>query len=213
MALSPDGEWALAATHVSHLGLMIHPIGFGESRALDFPGIEGPSWAGFHPDGTRLFVVGVSKERASSLYLAPLDGGASELLWDEPMEFNRFLGLPVSPDGERLVLRRVGGEHVVFHWRARTVEPLPGATPKDRFLGFDDTGRGLFVTVDDPLLRPIEKLDVATGSRVLWRTPKLVDAKGVVFVTRPIVAANGSRYAYSYLRWITNLYVIEGLGE
>ena len=42
--------------------------------------------------------------------------------------------------------------------------------------------------------------------------PQLVDAKGVVFVGRPIVAADGSRYAYSYLRTITNLYVIEGLG-
>jgi hypothetical protein len=213
MSLSPDGEWALVATHHTHRGLMMHPIGFGESRELSFPGIERPLWAGFHPDGAHLFVVGASADRPSSLYLSPLAGGAPELLWDEPMEFNRFIGLPISPDGERLVIQRSGGEYVRFAWRTKTIEPLAGATAKDRFLGFDHTGGALYVTVDDPLVQPIETMDLATGSRTLWKNPRLVDAKGVVFVTRPIVAANGSRYAYSYLRVITNLYVLEGLVE
>jgi len=35
----------------------------------------------------------------------------------------------------------------------------------------------------------------------------------VVFVIPSVVAANGSRYAYSYLRMLTNLYVVEGLPD
>ena len=110
-------------------------------------------------------------------------------------------------------MQRATGEHVRLAWRTRTTEPVPGATPNDRVLAFDETGRSVFVMADGPVERTIERLDAATGARTAWRTPKLVDAKGVVFVARPVVAANGSRYAYSYLRLITNLYLVEGLEE
>lgn len=63
------------------------------------------------------------------------------------------------------------------------------------------------------IARTIERLDITTGEREPWRTPRLADARGVVFVTRPVVAAGGGRYAYSYLRIISNLYLVEGLGE
>lgn len=211
--LSSDGDWALAAMHASRRGLALYPTGFGEARELDFPGIERPGWAGFHPDGEHLFVVGATASGPATLFLAPLGGGEPRLLWDEPMEFNRFGGLPVSPDGSRLVLQRLSGDYVTFDWREGVTAPLPGLAAHDRVLRFDDTGRKLYLSSADPLARTIERLDVATGEREPWRTPRLADARGVVFVTRPVVAAGGGRYAYSYLRIISNLYLVEGLGE
>ena len=34
---------------------------------------------------------------------------------------------------------------------------------------------------------------------------------GITFVGRPVVAPDGSRYAYSYIKHISDLYVVEGL--
>jgi hypothetical protein len=211
LGMSGDGEWVLAATHRPRPALALYPTGFGEARELALPDIERTLWAGFHPDGVHAFVVGGSAERPAALYLATLADGSAELLWDEPTEFNRFAGLPIAPDGERVVLQRAGGEFVQFAWRARAAEPLHGLTAGDQLLGFDSTGRSLYVTGSDPLDRTIHRLDIATGDRAPWRTPRLTDAKGVVFVARPVVAASGSRYAYSFLRTISNLYLVEGL--
>ncbi len=62
-----------------------------------------------------------------------------------------------------------------------------------------------------PFERTIDRLEVATGERTPWRRPRLQDARGVVYVTGPVVAANGSRYGYSVLRIISNLVLVEGL--
>jgi len=213
LRLSRDGERVLAATHQGRQGLVIYPVGFGEPRELPLPGIERPLWADFHPDGAHLLVVGGSAERPSSLYLAPIAGGPAQLLWDEPIEFQRFLGLPVSPDGERVILQRDGGDHVQLAWRTGATEPVAGATAGDHVLGFDEAGGSVFVHGTDASARVIEKLALATGARTPWQTRRLTDAKGVVFVIPSVVAANGSRYAYSYLRMLTNLYVVEGLPD
>jgi hypothetical protein len=213
LSLSPDGAWAISATHHGRQGLVVYPTGFGEPRELDLPGIDRPQWAGFHPDGRHLFVVGGAGNHPSALYLAPLDGGAPELLWDEPLEFNRFLGLAISPDGTRVVLQRGTCEFLEFDWASRTATPLHGLAETERVLAYLATGRGVYVSGRNVLESGIDQLDLATGERTPWRSPKLADAKAVVFVTRPVVAANGSRYGYSYLRLITNLYLVEGLSQ
>jgi hypothetical protein len=192
---------------------VLYPTGFGEPRELDLPGLDRPQWAGFHPDGRQLFVVGGTGRRPSALHLAPLDGGAPQLLWDEPLEFSRFLGLAISPDGARVVLQRGTCEFLEFEWASRTATPLRGLAESERVLAYDDTGHAVYVSGRNVLESGIEKLDLATGERTPWRSPKLADAKAVVFLTRPVVAANGSRYAYSYLRLLTNLYLVEGLKQ
>jgi dipeptidyl aminopeptidase/acylaminoacyl peptidase len=207
--LSADGEWVLAITHHSRHALMMHPTGFGETREVPLAGIERAFWAGFHPDGEHVFVVGGTRERERAPYLVPLAGGAPRLLWDQEIEFDRFLGLPISGDGARLLVRDVSGEHRMLHWREARAEPIAELGREDDALTFDDTGAALYVRARSG--RDIERLDLASGERSAWRTLAPPDRVGVVFIGTPMVAAGGGRYAYSYLRLISNLYLIEGL--
>ena len=80
-------------------------------------------------------------------------------------------------------------------------------------VSYDTTDGALFVCHDDPFARVLVKLDLATGTRTHWRALRLPDARGVIYVGPPRIAPNGSRLAYTYLRMLNNLYVVEGLGE
>ncbi|MEO5987468.1 MAG: protein kinase, partial [Candidatus Eisenbacteria bacterium] len=98
-ALSRNGQWVIAMTHTPRRGLLLYPTGFGEPREFAPEGIEQPHWAGFDPDNAHAFVVGKLPAGGLAIFRAPLAGGVAELLWDEPLQFNRFLGVPISPDG------------------------------------------------------------------------------------------------------------------
>ncbi|HTR97308.1 MAG TPA: protein kinase, partial [Candidatus Acidoferrales bacterium] len=209
--ISADGEWVLAVTHHKRHALMLYPVGFGEAREIPLQGIDRVFWAGFHPDGLHAFVVGAGPGHPRAIHLVPLAGGEAKLLWDEEFDFDRLVGLPITPDGERFVLKRASGEHVLHAWGSSTSEPLPGLTPNEVALTFDVPGKFLYVTANTGHARRIDRIELATGARTPWRTTQPMDPKGVAFVATPFVASGGSHYAYSYLRLITNLHVVEGL--
>jgi hypothetical protein len=57
----------------------------------------------------------------------------------------------------------------------------------------------------------IDRLDLATGRRLPWKTLQPEDPAGLVGVQGFDVTPDGAAYAYRYLRFLQNLYVIEGL--
>ncbi len=56
------------------------------------------------------------------------------------------------------------------------------------------------------------RLDLTTGERTLWQVLQPPHPMAVLYISTPVVAANGSRYAYSYMRVVSNLYFVDGLG-
>ncbi|MBI5169107.1 MAG: protein kinase [Candidatus Eisenbacteria bacterium] len=212
-AVSVDGEWVIAITHTGRRGAVLYPTGFGETRELEFEGTGTLLWATFAPDGAHLFHVSQRPGESPALYRSTLEGGASELLWDQPMRFERFIGAPVSPDGERLALQGLDGRGFELAWRSGEARAIPGFGVNEIAVSYDTTDGALFVCNDDPLARVLVKLDLATGARTPWRALRLPDPRGVIYVGPPRIAPNGSRLAYTYLRLLNNLYVVEGLGE
>ena len=54
------------------------------------------------------------------------------------------------------------------------------------------------------------KRDVTTGSRTPWMTIEPTDPAGV-WLVEPYLTADGKSYAYSYMRLLSSLYLVEGL--
>jgi len=211
--ISRDGKWMLAVTHHPRRALMLYPTGFGDARELTVEGMANIQWAGFCPDGQHAIVIGDTSEGPRMVFRVALSGGVGQRLWDEEVDFDRLVGVPISPDGEQLVLKRLSGEHVRFAWRSGVAEPLAALTASDTALSFDESGEVLFVSAPAAQDRRIDRLVLASGERTPWRTPSPADRRGVVYVSPPVVAADGSRYAYSYFRVISNLYRVGGLGK
>jgi hypothetical protein len=210
--LSADGQWALAVTVVPRQELMAYPVGIGEPRAIPIAGIERIMWAGSHPDGKHIFVVGTNPDRANRLYLTPAGGGTPTLLWDEAIASSRIAGPAISADGERVAVHRVSGGHVLVHAATRVAEPLTHLTDDDDVLLFDPAGDHVYVVNGDAAGRRVERVSLATGERTPWRTLAPPDRTGVFYLGAPALSADGRTMAYSYYRHIADLYVVEGLG-
>ena len=210
--LSADGQWALAITMPPTHELVAHPIGFGEQRVIPVTGMERYAWAGFHPDGRRLFVVGTTADYANRLFMVNAEGGMPALLWDEPVPYSRISGLPIDPAGERVVFLRATGEHMMLDVATKTATPMAVLAAGDTALRFDGTGRFLFVANGDAADRRVYRVDLESGERTLWRKVAPPDRTGVFYIGPAALSADGSVLAYSYYRHIADLYVVEGLG-
>jgi serine/threonine protein kinase len=209
---SADDQWVVAVRHRPVPGLFLYPTGLGEPRAIAFEGIDHVLWAGFHADGRRLYVVGSCGELSRCLHELPIEGGTALQLWEEEIDYDWVAGLPISTDGEQVVLRRLSGEQVLFSRDACAVRPIPGLAPGDMALRFDRAGRSLFVASGPLGDRRIDRLDLESGTRSAWKSLVPPDPIGILFVGSPVVTADGSRYAYSYFRQPSNLYLVQGLG-
>ena len=55
------------------------------------------------------------------------------------------------------------------------------------------------------------KLDVATGKKELWKELAPSDRAGLNAIARPVITADGQTYAYSYLRVLSYLQLVEGM--
>jgi Tol biopolymer transport system component len=210
--ISPDGRWVLAVLRPEERELVIYPTGLGESRSLRSPEVERYIWAGWHPGGEQVFFVGSTEGRARRLFVQSLAGGAPRLLFDKEIEFDWVMGLPISPDGKRIVFRRTDGSAAILFTETSACEPLSAVQPGDAPIRFDSSGRCLFVARTSDAPPRIDRIELPTGSRSLWRELRPPEPSGIIYIGGVAVAPDRDRYAYSYLRSINDLYLVEGIG-
>jgi hypothetical protein len=103
-------------------------------------------------------------------------------------------------------------EYVSYSVSANSAEPIAGLTSEHTPLRFDESGRALDVTGGVAGGRTIERLEAASGEHTPWRVLEAPSPMGVIFVTKPTVTADGRRHAYSFVRVVSNLDLVEGSG-
>ncbi len=89
--------------------------------------------------------------------------------------------------------------------------PIPGLAAGDVPVRFDRDGRWLyfFRQVDIPLR--VYRYEISSGRRELWKEVGPPDAAGLSFFARFVPTADGHAYAYSYLRALSYLQIVDGL--
>jgi hypothetical protein len=55
------------------------------------------------------------------------------------------------------------------------------------------------------------RIDLATGKRTLWKSLEPADAAGIDTIGRVLLSADAKSYVYSYVRTLSDLYLVEGL--
>lgn len=204
-ALSPDGNWvACIVSDGSRTTLTLLPKGAGETRTIGEAGMhyERVEW---FPDGRRILFYGNEPNRPSRAFVQDLDGGKPVPLTPEGMDASH-----VSPDGKfatvvaagRLSLFPIGGG------QSKPVEVLE---PGQSVIRWSGDGRFLFLQRQtEPAVLTINRLEVATGRRELWKEIKAPDSVGVQ-MGQIVMTPDGASYAYSFQRDISTLYLAEGL--
>jgi hypothetical protein len=203
-ALSPDLKWALCTTRQTDQ-LVLLPIGAGEPRPLPQHGITSYAGALWFPDGERILFNGRERDHGLRAYIMTLKGGAPRPVTPE----NAWV-LSISPDGS--MLAAISREEGISLWPVGGGAPtrVPGSQAYDRPVAWSEDGRWLWLFRRNEIPAKIERLEIATGRRQLWKM--LVPAEGGVYsILNFSVTPSGSAHCYSYRRKLSDLYLVDGL--
>jgi serine/threonine protein kinase/Tol biopolymer transport system component len=203
LGLSPDGKWALAMSR-TRTRLVRLPVGVGEPRTL--PGTFARYWsASWLPDG-RVLVGAMEAGHDPRYYVQDVDGQP------KPISPEGLASTAAaSPDGKRVVAV-IKGQGLMFDVTGGAPQTVSSLGEGDSPLSWSADGRAVFVGRDgSDLSMEVYRVDLASGSRTLWRTIAPADRAGLVGVSRVRIGPDGQSYAYSYTRRLGDLYLVTGL--
>ena len=215
VALSPDGRRAIAISGTllaSGSRLMLLSAGAEPLRELPRGTLDGVGWASWTPDGQRVIFYGREKDRGIRFHiLQPPDG--------QPQ--------PISPEGTwcfpawngwvacRHIEENKG--RAIRIWELRPMDgsetrPAPWIGQEESVIAWSPDGGHAFVAGSSQPPFRVFRADVTTGHRAPWLDtsppdPAGVDQLGIAATLTP----DGRYYAYSYLRTLSDLFLVEGL--
>jgi Tol biopolymer transport system component len=205
--LSPDGKWALAVERYPPSRLVLLPTGVGQSRPLD-TGSRTVIGGVFLPDGRRIVFAAAEPGHQLRVYVMDLPGGTPRPVAEEGITE----GSAVSPDGRSLALCDPNRLAKFYPLDGGSARPVPGVTPGDVPIQWSADGRTLYLTRRGELPARVERLDIATGKRELWKELIPSDRAGLIRISNVYVARDGKSYAYTASRVLaSDLYLVSGL--
>ncbi|HUG52202.1 MAG TPA: winged helix-turn-helix domain-containing protein [Vicinamibacteria bacterium] len=205
MSLSADGRFAVVIPVDEPDRVDLLPIGPGEVRSLREPGIAEFQWAALTPDGASLVFTGAGSTQRPRVYVRPLDAGPARPITPEGVGVWTD-GL--APDGSALAV--VCGEGLCLH-------PLDGGPARElastgKMVPVGWAGPGTLVARDASRIPArLVRFDLATGGQTPWHELGPHDTSGVRRVSAVALSADGSAYAYSFTRQVSDLYSVTGL--
>ena len=203
-ALSPDGKWALAIHYGPPPRLLLLPTGAGDSTSLPRGGIDNYYDARWLPDGKSIVFAASEAGHAPRTYLQDLKGGLPR-----PITSEGIAGTRVSPDGR--FVAAVSSDQRLY------VCPIMGGSPRlvtellpdEQVFQWTPDGRFLYVGQPGTSQR-VSRIELGTGRRVPWKTLSVPDPAGVA-VQWVCLTPDGRSYAYFYIRFLDDLYLVTGL--
>jgi Tol biopolymer transport system component len=203
-SLSPDGHWV-----VSLLGappkLMLLPTGVGEPRQLTDDKLSRFSTA-WLPDNKSVIFSASEPGHAARTYLLDVQGGTPRALTPEGTWGSRL-----TPDGKYLLARDEKQQTWLYPIAGGDARKLNlDLNANDVSVGFSEDGKSVLVSPPG-IPRKIDRVDLATGQRKPWKEISPADPAGVQSIVGIRFSADGKSYAYSTLRVLSDLYVVDGL--
>jgi Tol biopolymer transport system component len=204
VALSPDLNFALSLDSRRPGTLNLLSLTGGAPRTLSGHGIE-YSWARCFPDGQSLLVGGHAPGKPLRLFVQPVSGGAPVAMTPDIYLHN----VTISPDGRYLAGSRD---------RRTVVVPATGGEPRELALPFPAApiewtadGAGLYVRdLRSRVAARIARVDISRSSAKPWKELAPADKVGLSYVMNVAITPDGKSWAYSYLRELSELYVVDG---
>jgi hypothetical protein len=205
LAFSRDGRSALVAVGDAWR-LSIFPLGVGTARMLESGLLQRVRRATFLPDGSRVLACGNERGQPPRCYLNDGPGGG----W-RAVTRNGTAAI-VSNDGrEVIVLDDLAGPSRYRLDGSLTPLPIPGVSTSDFPVAWSPDGRSAYFA--DTLEMPgrICRVDLTTGTREETYRFGLANLSGVLRWMSVLMARDADAYAYSYVRQLSKLYVVEGV--
>jgi eukaryotic-like serine/threonine-protein kinase len=209
VGLSSDGRWVLTLLVGPPRELVMIPTGAGNSKKIPVEGIE-PKWAWLLPNGKGIMVQAPDKAGNPLVVVGPEGGKPTPVRADEYTD----RAMALSPDGDRFVYSTKAGQLRIAALSGGEPTTVPGAPlmVEDHLAQWSADGRFLYIWRSVEIPGVIDRLELATGRRELWKKIAPQDSTGVRGVSNVVMAPDGESYAYQYYRVVAaDLYVVEGV--
>ncbi len=205
---SPDGRWVLSIRRGGQASqIVLLPTGAGEPRPLPKTNILAGA-ATWFPDGRRILYSGNEPGHGSRLFVQDVPDGKPRPITPDGVTVRFDV---VSPDGKSVVATGTDQKIDIYPIEPGEPHAVPGLEPADVTLRWTPDGNSIFVyRPSAPPLR-VDKVDVKTGRRTLWKEIRPPDPSGVEQVGPIQIAPDEATYVYSYRRTLDELYLATGL--
>jgi Tol biopolymer transport system component len=204
--LSPDGRWVLATPVVSRQDWILVPTGAGSRRTLPRGPVVSRGEANFLPDGRQIVFGGAEKGRGLRIYVQDIDGGPVRAISPEHVSTTALATID-----SRSVLGRSNGRHFRYPIDGNAPVALPFLSSNDVPLQWTPDGKALYVWRTLAWPPAVDRVDVATGRREQWKSIQPADPVGVDSVFRIVISPDGRAYCHDYVRFLSELFIVEGL--
>ncbi|MEA2162823.1 MAG: eukaryotic-like serine/threonine-protein kinase [Thermoanaerobaculia bacterium] len=202
-ALSPDGEWVLSIPrNRTPAQIVMLPTGTGQPRQITKDHINHRN-ARWMPDGKQIFFQGNEERKAPRIWIQSLDGSAPRAITPENVRATQ-----ATPDGRYILGGTSDRKFNLYPVAGGAVVPVPALKSGDVPTRFTPDGRSLFVATFGKIPAMFYKIDLASGTRTLWREAMPADPSGLINVGPILVTPDGATTVYSYTRLLSDLYVI-----
>src|SRR5262245_8940396 len=211
LALSPDGQLALALQRSAPPKLVLLPTGRGKPKLLPRGVIsEFLQWAAWSPRGERIFFTGKEQDRRGRTWVQDLDGGLPQPVTPEGME-----GTLLSPDGKVIVAADRYQQYYLYPVDGGQPTSLEGYEEGDVPLQWSGDGHAIFLRDPGDTKLKIYRLDLRTGTRKLWKELTPPYAAGLIGIGadpgQVRITPDGQSYVYTFWTDESALYMAEGL--
>jgi len=209
LALSPDGAWVLALRSGQ---LVLIPSGAGETKVLKTAGFESFVGGGFLPGGKGVLFGGTETGHQPRLYVMDLETGKARPVSPEGVELWEMAVAWVSPDGKYAFAPGPTPRPVLYPLDGGAgSSPVPIAGLNDEVpIGWTADSRSLYVQDAGENPASVFRLNWTSGKRELYREFRPTDMAGMT-ASIVLVTPDGKACVYSYLRRLSQLYLVEGL--
>jgi serine/threonine protein kinase len=201
-SLSPDGRWAL----VDQSGrFVLLPTGAGDSRVL-LDENSGCGVLGWFPDSTKVLVECSEEGQGPRAYAQSIESRERRPLTPPGMKPH----FRPSPDGTLILAADSKGAICsvpIDGGERRTLPWLDGVT---ELVQWSADGRALYVRHGTGERVRVERMDLETGRRELWRELAPDPSSGAA-VLPLVMTADARAYAYTNARNASELYLVTGL--
>jgi eukaryotic-like serine/threonine-protein kinase len=207
VALSPDGKSVVAQTQDTPSQLKLLTTGAGEGTVLTKDNVN-HSWARWFPDGKRLLFSGNEPSKGVRLYVFDIASGKSQPITAEGVNGTAFV---ISPDSQ--IVAGIGPDQKGYLYPTGGGEPraIPGFNSGEQPITFSSDNHFLYLYQPGELPARVDKLDLQTGKRTLWKQLMPSDPAGVETIGPILITPDAKTCIFGYHRMLADLYLVEGL--
>jgi serine/threonine protein kinase len=205
--LSPDGRFA-AFPSQDNRSLQVEPVGAGAPSSINLPdSVRFFSSLAWLPDGQRLMFIGSREgEEGRQVFEQPLDGSPPRFLHPTSEPY-----VVLSPDGLWTAGRIDETTLRIMSFEGDDQREVEADAPLGRLIDWSADGSALFFYRQGEVPGGIYRIDLEAGHVTFVKRLMPPNPAGVWRISPVLVTPDGRHFAYSASRWMSDLYLFEGL--